>query len=281
MLDLIDITCLFHDNLRYNNDMKSRLDRIESRIQAIIESSSLLFPWSNRNDLLAHQLAEAMQESMIIETNGTLIAPTRYIIYLNPTNLAVWENHHEIPDALVSALQESAREAGVILRGLPTFNLLGDASLSPETIHIIAANPTQKLGETAALPVLDEVAKEPADPRPNNAFLIIGSNQIFPLRQIVVNIGRRLDNQVVIDDPRVSRNHTQLRAIRGHYILFDLNSTGGTYVNGQRVSQQTLKPGDVISLAGVPIIYGEDDPASSEDTGGYTTDIPSQPEGSH
>jgi FHA domain/Protein of unknown function (DUF3662) len=258
--------------------MKSRLDKIESRIQTIIESSSLLFPWGNRNAVLAHQLAEAMQESMISEANGGLIAPSRYIIYLNPANLSFWETHQEILDTLASTLQEAARETGVILRSLPTFNLLSDPNLSLEEIHIIATNPIGKIGETAALPVLSETTtKEPTDPRPPNAFLIIGGSQIFPLRQVVINIGRRLDNQVVIDDPRVSRNHTQLRAIRGHYILFDLNSTGGTYVNGQRVAQQTLKPGDVISLAGVPIIYGEDAPASDEDTGGYTTDIPSHP----
>jgi len=257
--------------------MKSRLDKIESRIQTIIESSTLLFPWSNRNDILAHQLAEAMQESMITESNGGLIAPTRYTICLNPANLPFWENHQEIFDALVSALQEAAYEAGVIFRSLPTFTLLADAKLTLEEIHIIASNPFEKMGETASLPVLSEIPKEPADPRPPNAFLIIGGSQIFPLRQIVINIGRRLDNQVVIDDPRVSRNHTQLRAIRGHYILFDLNSTGGTYINGQRVAQQTLKPGDVISLAGVPIIYGEDAPPSGWDTGGYTIDIPSLP----
>jgi hypothetical protein len=257
--------------------MKSRLDKIETRIQTIIESSANLFPWGNRNDILAHQLAEAMQESMISETNGGLIAPTRYTIYLNPANLPFWENHHEILDALVVALQEAAHEAGVIFRSSPTFNLLADANLTPEELHIIASNPIGKMGETASLPVLTETPKEPTDPRPPNAFLIIGGSQIFPLRQVVVNIGRRLDNQVVIDDPRVSRNHSQLRAIRGHYILFDLNSTGGTYINGQRVTQQTLKPGDVISLAGVPIIYGEDAPPTAGDTGGYTTDIPSHP----
>ncbi|HMD88824.1 MAG TPA: FHA domain-containing protein [Anaerolineaceae bacterium] len=257
--------------------MKSKLDKIESKIQTIIESSANLFPWGNRNDILAHQLAEAMQESLISETNGGLIAPSRYIIYLNPANLPFWENHQEILDALVNALQEAAREAGIILRSLPTFNLLADSNLSIEEIHIIASNPTGKIGETASLPTLSETTKEPTDPRPPNAVLLIGGSQIFPLRQVVINIGRRLDNQVVIDDPRVSRNHTQLRAIRGHYILFDLNSTGGTYINGQRVFQQLLKPGDVISLAGVPIIYGEDAPTAAGNTGGFTTDIPSPP----
>jgi pSer/pThr/pTyr-binding forkhead associated (FHA) protein len=61
-------------------------------------------------------------------------------------------------------------------------------------------------------------------------------------------------------DPRVSRAHAQIRAIRGQYVLFDLNSTGGTMVNGRRVHQCALKPGDVISLSGVPLIYGEEIP---------------------
>jgi len=74
----------------------------------------------------------------------------------------------------------------------------------------------------------------------------------------VLNIGRREDNHLVTDDPRVSRTHAQLRAVRGVYYLFDLNSTGGTFVNGEAVMRWPLKPGDVISLAGFPIIYGQD-----------------------
>jgi pSer/pThr/pTyr-binding forkhead associated (FHA) protein len=74
-----------------------------------------------------------------------------------------------------------------------------------------------------------------------------------------------MDNQLVIDDPRVSRSHAQLRAIKGRYILFDLNSTGGTFVNGQRTNQSILYPGDVISLSGVPLIFGQDNPPARPD----------------
>ena len=73
-----------------------------------------------------------------------------------------------------------------------------------------------------------------------------------------INLGRRLDNHIIIDDPRVSRNHAQLRLRFGHYVVYNLGSTGGTFVNGQRIEECVLRPGDVISLGGVPIIYGED-----------------------
>ena len=74
----------------------------------------------------------------------------------------------------------------------------------------------------------------------------------------MINLGRRSDNHVVIDDMRVSRIHAQIRAIKEHYVIFDLDSSGGTFVNGVCLSQSTLYPGDVISLAGVDLVYGQD-----------------------
>ncbi|MFN2151650.1 MAG: FHA domain-containing protein, partial [Anaerolineales bacterium] len=97
---------------------------------------------------------------------------------------------------------------------------------------------------------------------PENAFIILNGVQVYPLDQSVINIGRRSDNHVVIEDPRVSRHHAQIRAVNGRYEIFDLDSTGGTFVNRQRVNQSVLRPGDVISLAGVPLIYGQEAPNS-------------------
>jgi pSer/pThr/pTyr-binding forkhead associated (FHA) protein len=96
---------------------------------------------------------------------------------------------------------------------------------------------------------------------PPNAFLIsVESGKTHPLDKELINIGRRLENQLVIDDARVSRNHAQLRAVKGRYVLFDLNSTGGTFVNGKRVSQSVVYPGDVLSFGGVLLNFSQDDP---------------------
>ena len=95
---------------------------------------------------------------------------------------------------------------------------------------------------------------------PLNAFLIIEGVKVQPLTEAVINIGRRFENHVVIDDPRVSRQHAQLRAIHGHYVLFDLSSRSGTFVNGQRANQVVLYPGDEISLAGVKLIFSQNSP---------------------
>ena len=93
---------------------------------------------------------------------------------------------------------------------------------------------------------------------PVNVFLVVDGRKAIPLDQPLITIGRSHENTVVLDDPRVSRKHIEIRVIRDHFVIFDLNSSGGTYVNGQRVSQGILYPGDLISLAGVNMVFTRD-----------------------
>jgi pSer/pThr/pTyr-binding forkhead associated (FHA) protein len=93
---------------------------------------------------------------------------------------------------------------------------------------------------------------------PENVFLIFQGVKAIPLNQAVTSIGRSHDNTVVIDDPRISRHHLEIRVVQDSFVVFDLHSTGGTYINGQRVSQGLLYPGDLISLAGVNLVFMQD-----------------------
>ncbi|MBT3390455.1 MAG: FHA domain-containing protein [Chloroflexi bacterium] len=90
-----------------------------------------------------------------------------------------------------------------------------------------------------------------------SAFLIVDGGQIVPLDRAVITIGRKKDNQIIINNPHVSRHHAQIRNVQQRYLLVDLNSKVGCSVNGKRVEQALLKPGDVISIGGVPLIFGQ------------------------
>jgi ABC transport system ATP-binding/permease protein len=63
-------------------------------------------------------------------------------------------------------------------------------------------------------------------------------------------IGREADsNQIVLDHPQISRHHLQVSQQNGSYIVTDLRSTNGTFVNGQRIFAPTpLNDGDIINL---------------------------------
>lgn len=71
----------------------------------------------------------------------------------------------------------------------------------------------------------------------------------FPLDGDSLTIGRDSTNAVAINDAEISRKHARLMFQGGKYVLEDLGSTNGTFVNGQRLAGPVvLKPGDVVSL---------------------------------
>ncbi len=74
-----------------------------------------------------------------------------------------------------------------------------------------------------------------------------GREQERVLREDEIVVGRK-DADVVLASPYVSRRHLKLVKNNAGYTLEDLDSSGGTYINGKRVATQDLKPGDSIML---------------------------------
>lgn len=80
------------------------------------------------------------------------------------------------------------------------------------------------------------------------------SAQIFIYFQDEIIIGRRDKNihlDIELDDRRISRPHASIELLEDHVILKDLNSTGGTFVNGKKILTQSLENEDRITLAKV------------------------------
>ncbi|BAJ63437.1 FHA domain-containing protein [Anaerolinea thermophila] len=72
---------------------------------------------------------------------------------------------------------------------------------------------------------------------------------VFPLTKTEISLGRDLTNDLVVSDPEVSRHHARLYLQGNTYVLEDLGSTNGTFVNGIRLTgPYPLRPGESISL---------------------------------
>ncbi|MBI5350794.1 MAG: FHA domain-containing protein [Chloroflexi bacterium] len=106
--------------------------------------------------------------------------------------------------------------------------------------------------------------------------MIINGSKHVPLDKPVVTIGRRLDNVVILDDPRVSRHHAQIRQRYGKWVLYDLGSASGSFVNNQRVEECVLRAGDVMTLASTTLIYGEEEPSPNPNDTGETNPLPAR-----
>lgn len=77
-------------------------------------------------------------------------------------------------------------------------------------------------------------------PTPGAAFTLEGDQ---------ITIGRDSANGITINDAEISRRHARLTFQGGKYVLEDLGSTNGTFVNGQRLAgPRVLKPGEVVSF---------------------------------
>lgn len=74
-------------------------------------------------------------------------------------------------------------------------------------------------------------------------------NQVYELNKGIITIGRDITNDIVINDPEVSRHHARLTQTGSGYTLEDLGSTNGTFVNGQRLTgARPLANGDMVGL---------------------------------
>lgn len=68
-------------------------------------------------------------------------------------------------------------------------------------------------------------------------------------------IGRGMDTQTKLHDPRVSRNHCSISVTDDEATLVDSGSTGGTFVNGQRINERLLRSGDIIRVGGTQLQF--------------------------
>ncbi|TAK14225.1 MAG: DUF2662 domain-containing protein [Anaerolineae bacterium] len=246
--------------------MQERLKEIENHLQKAIEQNAVrLFSALDVEHKLAQRLVDAMQGKVVTLPDGSLQAPHIYAMNVSPKFAADLRSNQALLDTLSEALLEAGNQHGLSFEALPTINVFPDENVLEGEFQIQAMR-SEPRTETAALEPED--ASEQVE-IPSKAFLIVGGSKIFSLDRGVINVGRKLDNHLVIDDPRVSRKHAQLRAIKNRYVIFDVGSSGGTFVNGERTSRAILHPGDVISLAGVPMVYGQDAVRAASETQEY------------
>jgi len=112
-------------------------------------------------------------------------------------------------------------------------------------------------------PVGKVEAKEPAleleegPPGPGYLVVVAGSDKgkTFPLKGRLLYVGRGLQNDIVLSDNSVSDTHCAIRWIDGKFVIEDLNSKNGTFVNDKPVKVADLNSGDKIRIGRVNLLF--------------------------
>jgi hypothetical protein len=246
------------------NAFTGKLDQLEAKLQTFIEGKlSRLSPLRADYHILPRQLVTSMRAGIISTGDGSLLAPDQFILLVHPSQVEFLKEDLELLEDLADLIHQMGVEAGFYFGHHPVVIISSNEDVPIDRLDIIARISDKALGNTASL---NNKAIGSENAIPANAFLIINGREVFQLDQTVINIGRSSSNHLVIEDPRVSRQHAQIRAALGRYEIFDLDSTGGTFINKKRITQSLLRPGDVISLAGVHLIYGQEQSSSVGNT---------------
>ena len=241
---------------------QTKLSRLEDLAQELVEGTfGRLFGGRLEPLDVANRLARAIEDYA-----GRGQTVSHYLVALNPDDFRflTTENPDLAADISTAARQLSIR-AGVDSADSPFIQLAADRNLKRRQIGI-AAQPERKRQEP------DQITQPYIAPnhRDNvsgelealDAFLIIQGRRHIALNRQISTIGRRIDNNIVLDLSSVSRQHAIIRWRYGNFILYDVSSSGRTMVNGKSVRECVLRPGDVISLGDALLVYGEGNPRS-------------------
>jgi pSer/pThr/pTyr-binding forkhead associated (FHA) protein len=104
------------------------------------------------------------------------------------------------------------------------------------------------------------------------AFLIV-NKQIIPLTKKVTSMGRDFGNDIVFHEDFLSRLHAEIVHEDNKYVLYDKESTSGTFVNGRKVDQCVLNSGDLISLANILVMFVNNDSSITGKSMGTTQSL--------
>lgn len=200
------------------------------------------------------RLARTLEDSQV---EGR--AANRFYVHLHPRDYDfVCRQNPALADELADYITDLAQQSGLSLPAPAQVELAADARVLRQQVQVRAEHDRQREGPTTQVQRLDSLEEDALSAiRALDAYLIIEGRQHIPLDRPFTTLGRRTDNDVVLDSPTVSRQHAQIRWRYGRFVLYDLSNRGRTLVNGQPVSESVLRPGDVIALSNVMIIYGE------------------------
>lgn len=244
------------------------LRNLESKIAGAVEGAfGRAFKSRVQPVELARKLAKEMEDNKTVSVSHTYV-PNEYAVYLSPADHEQFENYEgALRKELSDYLLEHARTEGLALVTRPVVSLERDERLRTGEFGIQAWMSGAAADEASPG---DASAEEPADyghtmvyspdraPRKLEApvpvgratqrAMLVGEGKRTVLSDDRIVVGRSRDCDLVVDDPNVSRRHMEVRREETGWVAVDLGSTNGTKVNGRRIEEVPLEPGDEVAV---------------------------------
>jgi len=263
----------------------SIFDKIESVVRGAVETPfGWLFPTRLQPVELERRLLRAMENNLAV-TADRRIAPNFYEVSLSRADYKQFSAMaNTLGDQLSRSLIETAKSRGYLMTSPPLIRLIEDDHIATGNIQIQAtlrdphaanqgaANGASSLDVTRAM-----TAEEAAEwARRQNALTQNGAasaqqeqipvawltlyrptkGQPMRIERSIIHIGRSADNDIVVNERKVSRYHAQIRCEHGQFVVYDLGSTNGVKVNGVTAPQPVpLRNNDLVTVGSYEFVF--------------------------
>jgi len=231
---------------------------------------------------IAKKLAREMRNRKKVSINHTYV-PNKYLVYLHPEDLqTVAPIAPLLIKELKDYLEKKAAEKKHILIASPEIFFQAGENLEIGQLHVEGSfegvkinkgirveneQPLTKKEEEEAeedekntlcyKPVKNVIPAQNNFPEPKGQLMLntgTAVDKTFYLKASPMVIGRHESCDIILNDHSVSRRQAKIEYQQGEYILTDLASTNGTFVNGKRITTHPLRDGDTIK-AGTSLLF--------------------------
>lgn len=206
---------------------------------------------------IGKRLVRAMESDQSVGVEGVIV-PNVYDVLLSREDYEQFQPmQRSMAEKLEAHLARIARQRRYEMMSRPQVRLECGEALVRGDVEIKARSQDveERQLELQYTSVLPRPEATTALPRRPIAPSLLHNGQSFAVLRSPTRVGRLPDNDIVLDDRRVSRHHAELIERGSRWMIRDTGSTNGTAVNGQVVREAALKRGDEISLGGLEVTW--------------------------
>jgi Protein of unknown function (DUF3662)/FHA domain len=215
------------------------LQSIERRLERMVDG---VFTRRTQGSIrpieLGRRLVREMDDHRSVDVKGRRIVPNDFTIVLSPADRdGFGDIEVTLTTELAEAAKEYAREEGYHFMGPVAVDLRVDNSLKPGRFGITS-----------------QIKQGEAGRRPGT--IVMPSGDRIELTDGRNLIGRLADCRIVISDGNTSRHHAEIHRAGSGFVINDLGSTNGTFLNGERLTgDRRINDGDIITVGSVSLRF--------------------------
>ncbi len=253
--------------------MMDLLSRFERALEDMVEG---VFSRAFRTTLqpieIAKRLTRELESHRAVSVSATYV-PNSYTVQLAPeTHQSFTPISTRLLAELEQYLREFITERKYQVVGPVTVRLVDDPTVKVGDMQVALSSDPQAVPSVAVTPptlrsVSSVATARPSTgaekemegtivlPEPAAALEIVsgeGTGRIIPLTDNLT-IGRGNVNTLALTDPGASRRHAEIVLEDEGWVLRDLGSTNGTFVNGRRITTHTLRTGEIVKIGGLTL----------------------------